>query len=91
MRKGKWCLLALHYFIILNFIVQIFYGAYQVFFVITASGAPGPLFSAARNMPFEKLVIRRLYAMETWIALVGLCIYLAITEIAPRLKRYDNP
>jgi hypothetical protein len=31
---------------------------------------------------------RRLYAIETWIALGALSIYLAITEILP--KRYPN-
>jgi hypothetical protein len=32
------------------------------------------------------MVTRRLYAIECWIAIAGLCIYLAITEIGPRLR-----
>jgi len=30
---------------------------------------------------------RRLYAIECWIAIAGLAIYLAITEIGPRFWR----
>ena len=33
---------------------------------------------------------RRLYASETWIAIVGLSLYLAITEIAPRLQATNS-
>jgi len=41
----------------------------------------------ATAIPFELLVTRRLYALEAWIATAGLAIYLAITEMAPRLRR----
>jgi hypothetical protein len=39
-------------------------------------------------MPFEQMVTRRLYATEFWIATCGLAVYLAITEMAPRLRRW---
>ena len=32
------------------------------------------------------MVTRRLYAIECWIAIAGLSVYLAITEIGPRLR-----
>ena len=31
---------------------------------------------------------RRLYAVECWLAIAGLAIYLALTEIGPRLRRH---
>jgi hypothetical protein len=39
---------------------------------------PGPLLGRANDIPFELLASRRLYAIETWIAITGLAIYLAI-------------
>jgi hypothetical protein len=80
--KIKWWKI-LHWFLIVNFLVEIFYSAYQLFFVV---GGGGPLFNRARDISFELLVKRRLYAIEAWIALAGLSIYLAITEILPRKK-----
>ena len=74
---------AVHAVIIVNFLVQIIYGTYMVFFVVTGGGI-GPKFGAATEMPFEPMMVRRAYATETWIAIVGLAIYLAITEILPR-------
>ena len=74
----------LHAFIILNLMIQVFYGAYMVFFVVTGEGS-GPLWGQALEMPFEKMVTRRLYALETWVAIVGLSLYLGLTEILPRL------
>ena len=76
----------LHAFIILNLLVQVFYGAYMVFFVVTGEGS-GPLWGQALEMPFEKMVTRRLYALETWVAIVGLSIYLGLTEILPRVLK----
>ncbi len=78
----------LHWVIIVNFVINVLYGAYQVFFVITpASGQVGPLFGAAQAMPHELIMLRRAYATEVWISIVGLCLYLAITEYLPRLLR----
>ena len=73
----------IHWIIIINFIVQIGYGFFQVFFVV---GGGAPLFFAAQTLPFETMITRRLYAIGTWIAIVGLSIYLGITEMYPRFK-----
>ena len=81
----------LHWFLILNFVAEILYSTYQLFFVV---GGGGPLFHRAQEISFELLVKRRLYAIETWVAMAGLSIYLAITEILPRMKeehRYAQP
>ena len=85
---GYWALMALHWTIIVNFAVQIFYGGYMVFSVVKPEGASGPLWERAKTMPADLMTVRRLYALETWVAIAGLAIYLAITEIGPRLKRY---
>ncbi|MHA1396071.1 MAG: hypothetical protein ACTSRZ_21410 [Promethearchaeota archaeon] len=65
----------LNWVIIINFVLEIFYGAYQTFFVF---GTGLPLFGGSASLDFEHMVARRLYAIETWIAIVGLSIYLAI-------------
>ncbi len=74
----------LHWIIIVNLLIQVAYGAYMVFFVVTFAGVDGPLASAASEVPFEWMATRRLYAIETWIAIVGLSLYLGLTEILPR-------
>lgn len=75
--QKKW--LILHWIIIINFVIEIFYGMYQTFFVLIPPGAsPGPLFGLAQEISYELMVSRRLYAIETWIAIAGLAIYLAI-------------
>ena len=61
--------------------------AYQISFVYTVPGYSWPLFGASSGLDYETMMIRRAYAIEAWIATVGLAIYLAITEINPRLKR----
>jgi len=71
----------IHWIIIINFLLEIFYAARMVFFVV---GGGGPLFGRAGKITFELMVTRRLYAIECWIAIAGLCIYLAITEMYPR-------
>ena len=73
----------IHWVIIINFIIEIGYGFFQVFFVV---GGGLPLFFGAQTLPYETMVTRRLYAIETWIAIVGLSIYLGITEMYPRFK-----
>jgi len=84
--------LVVHWGIIINFLMQIFYGSYMVFFVVRPEGVSGPLWQQAHKIPHEMMVTRRLYASETWVAIAGLCIYLAITEIGPRmwLNRKDS-
>ncbi len=79
----------IHWGIILNFIFQVIYAAYMVFFVVKPLGQAGPLGSKVLELDFEFVVTRRLYAIEFWIAFVGLALYLAITEIYPRAKNSD--
>ncbi len=75
--KKKWQILNI--IVILAFLTEILYGAYQTFFsLVPESGKVGPLFGVSKNLPFELMVTRRLYAIETWIAISGLAIYLAI-------------
>ncbi len=76
---------AIHWFILLNFLVQIGYGAYMTFVVMAPAGGGGPLFGAASSMPFEDMMVRRLYASETWLAIVGASLYFGVTEILPRV------
>ncbi len=85
---GYWLLMALHWIIIVNFIVEVFYAGYMVFVVMAPADGAGPLWQRATSMPFEQMATRRLYAIECWIAIAGLAIYLAITEIGPRFKRW---
>ena len=79
-------LLTVHWVIILNFIIEIAYAGYMVFTVLRPESGGGPLFEKALTLPFEHMTTRRLYAIECWIAIAGLSIYLAITEIGPRLR-----
>ncbi len=85
MQKVKKGWKILHGLIIVNFLIEILYGSYMVFFVI--GNHRWPLFGKAVETPLEVILKRRLYSLETWVALGALCIYLAITEIGPRLKR----
>lgn len=85
MNPKKIALYSLHLFIIANFLVEICYATYMVFVVFGIEGN-GPLYAKAKEITFEHMMIRRAYATETWLAVSGLCIYLALTEIAPRLK-----
>lgn len=82
--RGR-ALLALHAFIILNFLVEIAYASWMIFEVLQPAGA-GPLGERALTLDHEWMVTRRLYAIECWIAIAGLSVYLAITEIGPRLR-----
>jgi hypothetical protein len=76
-KKAGW--LILHAFIIINFVVEIFYGFYQIFFVLLPPGGKkGPLMGRAKDISFELMAKRRLFATETWIAISGLAIYLAV-------------
>ena len=80
-------LLGIHWLIILHLLAEIAYTGYMVFEVLRPESGGGALFSRAQDIPFELMVTRRLYAIECWIATVGLAIYLALTEVGPRLKR----
>ena len=88
---GRIGLLILHWVIILNFLFEIVYAGFMIFFVIVPEGGgSGPLMSRATSVPFEVMVTRRLYAAEFWIAAAGLSIYLAITEIGPRMWKFPR-
>lgn len=69
-------------FILVNFIVEIIYGFYMVFYAV--GGGKYPLMAKAEETPVEVILKRRLYAIETWIAIAGLAGYLGLTEIFPR-------
>jgi hypothetical protein len=72
----------IHRLIIINFLVEVIYSFYMVFFVI--GGSKWPLFRKAVETPLEIITKRRLYAIEAWLAIGALCLYLAITEVLPR-------
>ena len=88
-KKPLWriALYGVHWVIIANFVAEMVYAGYMVFFVLRPKGLSGPLASKALEIPHELMVTRRLYAIEFWIACAGLAIYLALTEIGPRLKQ----
>ncbi len=78
----------LHGVIVVNFAVEILYAQYMVFSVLRPPGAGwGPLGARALTMDPQQLMIRRMYASEAWIAIAGLSVYLAITEVYPRFWR----
>lgn len=77
----------IHWFIVVNLIVNAIYAGAQVFTVLIVPGVDGPLRGAAATIPHELLVGRRLYALEAWVSFVGLALYLAVTEMLPRLVR----
>lgn len=82
MKNLKWLRL-LHWVIIINFLIEIGYGLYMVFFAV--GGSRWPLLARAVETPIEVILKRRLYAIETWIAIAGLAIYLALTVFLPKI------
>ncbi len=86
---GYYLLQLIHWVIIINFVIEIAYANYMIFSVFSPPEA-GPLFDKAKSFPFEMMMTRRLYAVEAWLAIVGLSIYLAITEIRPRMKKHES-
>lgn len=83
MGRERWKVI--HWLLIINFVLEIAYGFYMVFFV--EGGGRLPLFRRAVEIPVEVILRRRLYAIETWLAIVGLALYFAITEVLPRRIR----
>jgi hypothetical protein len=49
------------------------------------------LLRSALETPIEVIMKRRLYAIETWLAIGGLAIYLAVTELLPRKLGKQQP
>lgn len=83
----KW-LRVLHLVIIINFIIEIGYGLYMVFFAV--GGTRWPLMARAVDTPIEVILKRRLYAIETWISVSGLAIYLALTVFLPQFFKQNK-
>jgi len=78
----------LHWIIIINYLLEIGYGGYMVFFEVGKDKGEGkPLFGKAGELDHETMMVRRMYANETWIAIAGLTTYLGITEFLPRLLK----
>ena len=65
-----------HYGIITIFSIQIVYCLY-VFFVVLNTGSL-ILFNGAATIDMDLFIKRRLYAIELWISIIGLIVYLAI-------------
>ena len=83
----KVLLFSVHWIIIVNFLVEIAYAGYIIFVVLRPDTGGGPLMDAARTIDMDLMTRRRLYATECWIAIAGLSVYLALTEIGPRLQK----
>ena len=81
----------MHVGLIVFMVCQILYCWHQIFMVVTPEGVEGPLGGRAMEIPFELMVVRRLYAIEAWISTVGLAVYLGVTEVGPRLKSWRQP
>lgn len=84
MKKLPVGLQMLHWLIIVNFLLEIGYGAYMVFFQV-GKGDGKPLFGKAAGVDHETMMVRRMYAAETWIAITGLSLYVGVTEFLPRI------
>ena len=82
----KNALFAIHWLIIINFIIEIVYASYVIFVVLKPEMGGGPLMEQAKSIDMDLMMRRRLYAIECWLAIAGLSIYLALTEIGPRLR-----
>lgn len=78
--------LAVHWIIIINFAAEIAYSGFKAL-TLNPEGRAMVLFGAAKDLPFEMMITRRLYAAETWIAIAGLSLYLAVTHIIPVLRQ----
>ncbi|MAF64502.1 MAG: hypothetical protein CMJ84_02420 [Planctomycetes bacterium] len=74
----------MHWVIIANFALQVFYGSFMVFAVLRPEGSAGPLWDRAMDLDPELMAMRRAYALETWVAITGLSLYLGVTEVLPR-------
>ena len=61
----------------------------MVFFVMQPPGTAGPLLfnpGAVDRIDAEFLMVRRMYALEAWVALGALALYVGLTEILPRRR-----
>ena len=87
--KNQIILKIIHYTIIFLLFTEFLYAGFILFFVLKPAGLSGPLWGKAielvKTNP-DLLMARRAYATEAWIAFAGLAVYLAITEIGPRMR-----
>ena len=66
------------FFILITGFLSAIYMVYVVYAPPTKS--VGPLFSKAKDLPFEFLTVRRLYAIEAWIIFGALSIFWALVR-----------
>jgi len=76
-----------HWTIVVTLLLQALYCGFQVFVSMQPEGLSGPMWRHAADLPFEWMVVRRMYAIEGWVAFGALAIYLGVTELRPRLHR----
>ncbi len=86
MDKKKLFWMIFHITIITILVFQIVYCIYQ--FYNTAGALI--LFQSATELDYETMVVRRLYAIEFWISVLGLVIYLAIVYKKQLSKHLTN-
>ena len=79
-KRQKMFIMSVHWFIMLNFFSNIIYSLNQMIFIS----------KIMTQDTFEKIVIKRLYTVEVYIALLGLGIYILLTEIMPRIEYYSR-
>jgi len=84
-KRPLWVTIA-HGLILANFVSGMAYAGFVLFVVLAPEGAGGPLWGRAAEVPMELLAKRRLYALEFWVAFSGFAIYLALTELLPRMR-----
>lgn len=76
----------IHWIILGNYLSNILYAAYQLFFVLKPPGGKaGPLWGQADDLAPDLMAARRGYAAEAWLSTAGLTTYLALTEYLPRI------
>lgn len=85
MKRPLWVSIV-HGLILVNFTTGMAYAAFIVFVVLAPEDGGGPLWSRAAEVPMELMAKRRLYALEFWVAFAGFAVYLALTEIVPRMR-----
>lgn len=61
--------------------IEALYCAFQVMVVMQPPGIEGPMLYAAATLDHDLLVARRLYAIEGWIAFVGLSVLFSLVEV----------
>jgi len=63
---------------------------YMTFVVFRPEAHGGPMFEAAKTVPLDFFVRRRVYALEAWMTFGFLAVYLALTSLRPR-RSDSNP